>query len=358
MEEKRKGNIELLRVISMLIIIIFHFSDWGGLLYIDNNINRLFGQFINIGGNLGVNLFVLISGYFLVNSKFKVKKIIKIILEVWTYSVGIAIIASILGIEKNNILFIQSFLPISYNLYWFATTYVGMYLLFPIINKLIDRLNQKKHRDIIILLGIMLSVVPTFLIGANPFWSELIWFIYLYIIAGYIKKYDIKFMSNNKKNILIIIILILLIFLINIIIISIELKLEIKKGILVRYLKTTNMNSLIMLILSIYVFIYFKNKNIKNNKILSILAKSSFAVYLIHINVIIREYLFYNIIKIQNYYNVNLFILMGYVLIVSVTIYLVCTLVEFIRIKLIEEPISKIKIFNKYFEKIDEIMNN
>ena len=358
MEEKRKGNFELLRVISMLAIVIFHFSDWGGLLYIDNIPNRLFGQFINIGGNIGVNLFVLISGYFLVNSKFKTKKILKVILEVWVYSVVIALIAFAFGIRKDSTLLIKSFLPISYNMYWFATMYVGIYLLFPIINKLINNLNRKKHKNVVILLGIMLSAIPTFLIGSNPFCSELIWFIYLYIVAGYIRKYDIKFMNNNKKNILIITILILLIFLINVLIISIELKLEIKKGILVKYLKTTNMNSLIMLILSIYIFMFFKNMNIKNNKVLSILAKSSFAVYLIHINVITTEYLFYKIIKIQNYYNANLLVLMGYVLIVTITIYLICTLIEIIRIKLIEEPIFKIKKFDKYFEKVDEIMNN
>ena len=49
---------------------------------------------------------------------------------------------------------------------------------------------------------------------------------------------------------------------------------------------------------------------------------------------------------------------MGYVLIVTITIYLICTLIEIIRIKLIEEPIFKIKKFDKYFEKVDEIMNN
>lgn len=358
MEVKREGKFELLRVISMLGIVIFHFTDWGGLLYINNIPNRLFGQFINIGGSLGVNLFVLISGYFLINSKFKTKKIVKIILEVWTYSVIIAIISSLLGIVNvNNSLFGKSFLPITYNMYWFATTYVGMYLLFPIINKLINSLNQKKHRNILILLGIMLSIIPTLLIDSNPFYSELIWFIYLYMIAAYIRKYDIKFMNNNKKNLIIIGILTILIFLINILIIGIELKIGIRNAELVNYFQITKNNYFIMLILSIYVFMFFKNINIKNNKILSTLAKSSFAVYLIHINTITRKYLFYKIIKIQNYYNANLFILITYVLIVSIIIYLFCTLVDIIRIKVIEKPIFKIKKFDKYFEKIDEIMN-
>ena len=53
------------------------------------NINRFVGQFLYIGGKLGVVIFVLISGYFLVDSKFKIKKLLKLFLEVLFYSVGI-----------------------------------------------------------------------------------------------------------------------------------------------------------------------------------------------------------------------------------------------------------------------------
>lgn len=88
MKQERKLNFEALRILSMLLIVVFHYSDWGKVMYIEGNtVNRLIGDFINIGGRLGVNLFVLITGYFLVNSKFKVKKLIKLIFEVWCYSV-------------------------------------------------------------------------------------------------------------------------------------------------------------------------------------------------------------------------------------------------------------------------------
>lgn len=352
----RQANFELLRIVSMILIIIFHFSDWGGLMNISEPIsNKLFGQFINIGGKLGVNIFVLISGYFLVNSKFKFKKLLKIIFEVWTYSVGISIICCILNIgdlSLKNIL--KSFAPISYNMYWFATTYIGMYLIFPIINKLINSIDKHKHKIILILLGIMLSIIPTFIIKSSPFNSNLSWFIYIYMIAAYIKKYGIKFMNNNIKNLVIIISIVLFMFIISLICTVVGEKVKV----LNKFANYFNvMNSLPMLILSVYIFMFFKNINIKDNKIITIFARSSFAVYLIHINTILRVYLFNDIIKIQNFYKVNTLILILYVMLSTIAIYLICTIIDIIRIKIIEKPLFNIKKFDKYIDKVDEMMN-
>ena len=353
--KKRQANFELLRIISMILIVIFHFSDWGGIININSSIgNKLFGEFINIGGKLGVNLFVLISGYFLSSSKFKIKKLLKILLEVWFYSVGIAIICFLLKIgDLSKTTLIRSLLPVTYNMYWFVTSYVGLYLLFPFINKLLNNLDRKKHKTIIILLGLMISIIPTFMPKANPFNSNLIWFVYVYIIATYISKYDMKFIENNRKNLIIIFMIAMLMFISSVICTFIGYKIDIFNRLITHF---NTMYSLPMLILSIYVFAIFKNIHIKNNIIISTLARSSFAVYLIHINAVFRGYLFKNIIKIQNFYEQDILILVTYVIMCSVIIYLVCTVIDMIRIKFIEEPIFKIKKFDEYFNEIDKLM--
>ena len=65
---KRQSNIELLRIVAMLLIIAHHFSLHGGFVFSTASItvNRLWIQFIQIGGEIGINVFVLISGYFLI----------------------------------------------------------------------------------------------------------------------------------------------------------------------------------------------------------------------------------------------------------------------------------------------------
>lgn len=354
--KQRQTKFELLRIISMLLIVLYHFSDWGGILNIQNPVsNQLFGAFLQMYGQLGVNLFILISGYFLITSEFKIKKLLKLILEVWFYSVGIAMVCwmfHIGNISSNDI--IKSFFPIVYSIYWFPTAYVGLYFIFPFINKVLKNMTRQKHKYLLIGIGILLSVIPTFLIGANPFQNNLIWFIYIYMIAAYIRKYEVIRLQNNKKNILIIISLILAIFFLSVIICNIGLESKIAQALIK---KLNAMNALPQLALSIYVFAFFKNIKIENHKIINLLAKSTFAVYLIHMNPILVNDLFYKIIKIQNFYQSNLMVLIGYVILTSIIIYLVCTLIDILRIKFIEEPIFKIKKFDPYFEKIDKIMN-
>ncbi len=344
-------NFELLRIISMLMIVTYHFSDWGGILNIENNFpNKLFGEFINIFGKLGVNLFVLISGYFLKDSKFKFKKLLKLILEVLFYSIGIYIICICFNIEHFSIKgFIKVCLPITYNMYWFATAYVGLYLLSPFINKLINNMKRIEHKTLILLLLIMTSIIPTFLPKSNPYNSNLIWFIFIYIVAAYIKRYNVNY-TNNKKNLLLVVLIIIGMFGFSVI----ATKLNLSNNFITYF---NNMQSIPILILSILIFIYFKNLDIKNNSIILFFSKSTFAVYLIHINANLRTYLFHNILKIDNYYNANILELVQFVCISVLVIFFICTIIDTIRRKILEDQIFKIKKFDKYFTKIDYYIN-
>ena len=101
---KKEIKFEILRIISMVMIIVTHYSGHGGLANIETmSINKLIGIFLTISGNVGVNLFVFISGFFLYKSKFKVKKLIKLELEILFYSVSFYIINLIINMNKLNI---------------------------------------------------------------------------------------------------------------------------------------------------------------------------------------------------------------------------------------------------------------
>lgn len=56
----RQSNIELLRIIAMVMIVGHHFAvhGWeGGFPYPSISVNRLWIQFIQMGGKIGVNVF-------------------------------------------------------------------------------------------------------------------------------------------------------------------------------------------------------------------------------------------------------------------------------------------------------------
>lgn len=342
----------------MIGIIMSHYSSFGELSSV-TTINRLVGDFVNIFGNLGVNLYILVSGYFLAESKFKVKKLIKLVLEVWFYSVTITILCLIFNKGDLTIRhIINSFLPISYNMYWFATTYVALYLVFPFLNKFINNINRNQHKILLILLGIMFSVIPTIIKYANVGESNFTWFIYLYLVVSYIRKNNIEFTKDNRKYLLVG--LLIIIYLVIVSAISIHM-LNIIPILGENEIYFNNQNLVFVFILSIVIFMYFKNLDIKNNKIINFFAKSSFAVYLIHVNLIFVPYLYKEVLNISKYYNANMIYLILYMIFTSILVYFVCTIIDTLRRIIIEkqiiERILNINKINNVLIKIDAKMN-
>ena len=68
--KNRNSNIEILRIISVFMILFSHYSVHNGITNSDLpiGINRYLLE-ISILGNIGVIIFVLISGYFSINKK-------------------------------------------------------------------------------------------------------------------------------------------------------------------------------------------------------------------------------------------------------------------------------------------------
>jgi len=100
----RQSNLELLRIISMLLILMHHYSVHGGfnLSNVPLTFNVFLVQLLSLGGKIGVNIFMLITGYFMVNSKFNFKKLLRLGLQVLFYSVGFMLIFYLTGLSDFN----------------------------------------------------------------------------------------------------------------------------------------------------------------------------------------------------------------------------------------------------------------
>ena len=112
LSKQRQSNIELLRIIAMLMIIAHHFSVHGGFQYStdDLTINYLWINFIAIGGKIGVNIFVLISGYFLINAVgFNVNKLVKLWIQIFSYSILFYIIPESVKLNASQFIKILYF---------------------------------------------------------------------------------------------------------------------------------------------------------------------------------------------------------------------------------------------------------
>lgn len=351
---KRESNIELLRILSMVMIIAHHIAVHSGFSFSTEHVtlNRLWVQWLSLGGKIGVNVFVLISGYFLILShEIKINKFLKLLLQILTYSVGIYFIFIILGLEPFGIkTFIKNLLPITFSKWWFASVYVLLYLLYPYINKLLTSLSKIQYQRLLILLLICWCIIPTVFTRSWQL-NNLLWFIFLYSVAGYIRLHFNTKILKSRHYLLISFAIMLLTYLSAVIFDILGTKYPFFSQHATHFY---GQQMLPIFLISITLFIGFTEIKLPNNSVINIVSSATFGVYLIHDDNYIRELLWETIFKNASYQNSN--ILIPYSVIQIIVVFIACTLIELVRIHLIEKAYSKpldilSKSTNKWLEK-------
>ena len=323
---QRQSNFELLRIISMMMIVTLHFMGHGKVL--DSvqfgSFNFLLAWFVEILSAVAVNCYVLLSGYFLVKSKFEIRKLILIWLQVEFYSLFIYIIFILMGFETFQLKHLMAaLLPVTTNQYWFFSCYFGVYLFSPIINRVVESLDPKLYRQIIVTGILFFVIIPSgqkdpFLVNHG---YSVFWFIFLYFIAAYIRLYGLK----GQKKFLCYVSFAVFAVLIKIITVKINIASNIG---LVDY------NFITTFLASVSLFAYFKDVRInvdKINRIILFFSPLTFGVYLIHDNQYMREIL-WKIIVPAKY--VNSVALWECFVITILTIYISCSLIDYFRQKI------------------------
>lgn len=334
----RQANYELLRIIAMLMIITLHYLDKGGIL------PKLKGELTTSGYMawglealciVSVNVYVLISGYFGVEStSFYPKKIGKIWGQVFFYSVTIAIISIVLGIvplSALNIYVIAGYIfPIITEHYWFATSYVLLFLFMPFLNAGIKQINKKQFQFVLLMLIGLLSISKTIIPMTLPIDNmyHVVWFICLYFMGAYLNIYGLRMLQNkiiclviylgSSTGILITALLIRKIY-------RTTGKLEGLLGYSYHY------NHILCLLGAIGLFGLFGHLVLKEGKVVEIIVKvasCTFGVYLIHEHSSIRN-LWPTWFQTEKYADTPFFLLHWIVTVCSV--FIICTFIEYVR---------------------------
>ena len=233
--------------------------------------------------------------------------------------------------------------PIIFRRYWFFTSYFGMYLFLPIINKGIAYLNKSElkicFQSIIIIFvfwhDIMNLKIDIF--GTNRGYSVL-WLMIFYITGAYFGKYEIKYYGNKKIYFFLIEFLIYIFTsIIYYIIFNYNMKnltLEIKMKIIIKLkqILTENYDSNLKVIqsISIILFLLQINYNKYLGKIISFIGTLTFGVYLIHNNKNITNDILTNLFdNMQN----NISILSVFKLFMSkgLLIFIICIIIDYLR---------------------------
>ena len=196
-KKPREANLDLLRIASMLLIIFLHSIDHSGVLENAENYGTsmyLYVRFTYALCMVCVNIYVMLSGYFMVNSKFRLHKVVTLWMEAVFYSFTLKLLFMLLGKETFSIVSLAScFFPILTGRYWFLTIYVGMYLVSPFLNILIRAMNKRQHGMLNLCLFAIMSLWSSLhpaIAGMNSGggWG-LAWFVVLYLAAAWLRLY-------------------------------------------------------------------------------------------------------------------------------------------------------------------------
>ena len=95
----RQSNYELMRIVSMLLIVLYHILSHGQVLHNTTGVMHLIVIFLLCITMVHVNSFVMLTGYFNYNKTFSIKKFFKTFNMMWFYQVAIIIVLTICGYD-------------------------------------------------------------------------------------------------------------------------------------------------------------------------------------------------------------------------------------------------------------------
>lgn len=340
---ERNSNFELLRLISMLFIVIYHILVHGKILEHASGTCEILLVFIESILLVHVNSYILLSGYFQSENDFKMSKILKINNMVWFYKVVIMFVFVFLQIvpKPDIITRIHTYLPIDYGIYWFIECYLILYMISPLLNKVINNSDKNNLRRTIIILFIIISILSTFtkdIFINTTTGRSLSTFILLYFIGAYIKKYPIDFsyymkpFTKQAKRLIYIFIFFFCAILSTFCWISYNHfeslgNMAQELGSILGFLHISYASP-IVIFQSIAYVLFFNTLNFKS-KFINKMASCSLAIYLISENIYVRETI-YDKMGITQLASVTPNIILK-VLVISLIIYILCIIIEIIR---------------------------
>jgi len=283
------------------------------------------------GGKYGVNIFVLISGWFLIDSRFSGQKVFKLWFKTTVYAILLAFLFIAHGWSMGIRNTIRMFM---FSDWWFARTYCVMYMLINPINRFIRSRSKESLLSVLLVLLVLLSVLPTFL-APRIASSDLAWFIFLYISIAYIKIYQPKIFSS-KHNIAIAVGIYLLTYLASLVFYVIGLKIAFSQRIAIHFF---DFDSIFLYISSLFLVAGAKNFSF-HSKAINKIASATFGVYLIHDHFQMRPYLWIELFKNSSMIDSPCYIV--HAISCCLAVYAVCTLVDFVYMALVEKPVMKL----------------
>ena len=361
---KRNYGIDFLRILSMLFVLLLHILKQGGILSALDKLSLGYNLawFIEVCAYCAVNCYALISGFIGYGSKHKYSNIINLYIQTAFYALlATGVFYVISPDEIGEKAFIKAVLPFGFNLYWYFTAYFCMFFFIPFMNKVLETCDKKQLTGLVVFSIMFFSVFPL-IFEKDIFFTNngysVIWISILYMIGGYIRKYEIYKIISNIKCVVLYFAGVFITFGQKVIVEYVKLKLSgetVNEGAFIKYTSPT------MVLCAISLLCLFAKVNFKDGmkKVTAIFSPFAFSVYLIHTAPFVWSKVMKN--RFVMFADFNPFGMVVAVLVTAVSIFLLCSFIDFIRTQLfkllkIKELSIKIESFvTKLFDKKESV---
>lgn len=331
---KRQSNMELLRIVAMFCIVVFHCSFKSGFTFDQLNFNTATIKGFWLLGELGVNLFTLVSGYFLINGKFKGEKLIGLFFQVLFYwwlatFVAMGVGVEVFGDARRTFLW---FFPTVTGRYWYFTAYVIIYALSPWINQFLKGLDRTRFVNLLLVVLLIWCVIPTFFGMVNNavesmlFYSRLVWLIIVYAIGAYIRLASPRWLRGIGRCAAVSA-LSLAMMVASILLIASHPALFARIGI-TEWAYFWPPNTVLMLVLSVAMFGVFLNLRVGYSRPINVIASTTLGVYLLH-DGILQNFIWGTVVNAARFQDQPFLIL--YILLAAVVVFGVGVAVDLVR---------------------------
>lgn len=351
----RNSNLELYRIIVMLLIVAHHFVVNSGVLDVmyktPMSANSIFLFLFGAWGKTGINCFMLITGYFMCKSNITLRKYVKLICEVLFYNIVISLLFLVFGIGSIKDVLEGLLIIRNVNSGNFIACFLVFYLFIPFLNILLHNINQKQHQYLICVLAflyVFLGTVPKFSVVMN----YVSWFSFLYIVAAYVRLHSVK---NRKWGLwTVFFILTAIASVITCLFLGDKLDKQIA------YKFVSDSNTFLAFAIGFCSFMFFKDLKLKQSRAINIIGGSTFGVLCIHANSgTMRKCLWGTVLNVKGVYSLPFGNLILFSILSVLGVFIICSIIELIRQKFTEKKIlnwiEKTTVYNRIKERIEII---
>ncbi|MBQ9645998.1 MAG: acyltransferase [Prevotella sp.] len=277
--KRRDSNMELYRIVCMLTVVFFHIF---GVVDISNaklpsgqcSIGVLPTQLLTSATFVCIDVFVLLSGWY--GIKPRAEKVISFVFQVLFYSV---ISYVLFLIFCADVTFSPSFLIHIFLLddYWFVPVYLLLYLVAPVFNPFISNSSHQQFKRVLIILILFQSIYgwmdtreAGWLEGRSP-----VSFFLLYLLGGYVRRFPVRLKQQSVK-------VLMMLYAVAVNINALVAFAAKSSGNQSMTDQVYNFGSPIIIFASLCLLLIFSKLNLGYNRTINFVARSSFAVFLIH----------------------------------------------------------------------------